>query len=62
MTKRNPTTPELPVKTSEITRAVCGVLRMGLSIEKVEINPRTGQVVVYPGPALTSIPLGKVVA
>lgn len=62
MTKRNPDTPKLPISTAEISRACRGILNLGLSVEKIEIHPRTGQIVVHPGPALTSIPLGKVVA
>lgn len=39
----------LPFKQSEITRAMRSVLSMGLSIEKIEINPRTGSFTVVPG-------------
>jgi hypothetical protein len=53
VTKRNPSTPELPIKTAEITRAIRGVLNMGLSVERIEIHPRTGQITVVPGSALS---------
>jgi hypothetical protein len=52
VTKRKPTTPELPFKTAEVTRALRGVLRMGLSVERIEIVPRTGAITITPGPAL----------
>jgi hypothetical protein len=55
MAKRKPTTPELPIKTAEITRALRGVMNMGLSIEKIEILPRMGQITVHPGPALVPV-------
>jgi hypothetical protein len=38
----------LPFRQSEITRAVRSVLSMGLSIEKIEINPRDGSFTVVP--------------
>lgn len=56
MTKRKPTTPELPFKTAEVTRAIRGVMNMGLSVERIEIQPRTGRISITPGPALASEP------
>jgi hypothetical protein len=54
VTKRKPTTPEMPFKTAEVTRAIRGVMNHGLSIERIEIQPRSGLITVVPGPALVS--------
>lgn len=50
--KKDPSIVGLPLKQSELMRAIRGVVSMGFSVERVEILPRTGQITVVPGPAL----------
>jgi hypothetical protein len=48
--KSDPNRIRLPFTQGEIVRAVRGVLRMGLTVSKIEIHPRTGLITITPGP------------
>ncbi len=49
--KTNPNRTRLPFKQSEIERAIRGVRSMGLPIDRVEIYPTCGKILIGTSPA-----------
>jgi hypothetical protein len=46
--KTDPNRVQLPFKTAEVTRAIRGVLNMGLTVSRIDIEPRTGLISITP--------------
>ena len=47
--KNNPNRRQLPFRQSEIERAMRAAKAQGLSVGRIDINPRTGVISVFPG-------------
>jgi len=46
--KRDAIKVQLPFKTAEVSRAIRGVLNMGLWVSRIEIDPRSGAIAITP--------------
>jgi hypothetical protein len=50
--KNNPNRKILPFRQSEVERAIRGVQARGLTVARIDIEPRLGKISVVPGPPL----------
>jgi hypothetical protein len=52
--KTSPNHKPLPFKLSELQRSIKGVQSMGLTVGRVEIDPRSGKITIVPGVIVTA--------